>query len=970
MNDSIKRITLDFQSTASREEVKIKRGDTGRKIYVSLVDGGKPYRISEDCTAVFTGKKPDGNVVYNDCTIGGNVIIYKITEQTSAVPGVVNCEIKLYGPDSQLITSARFNIMVEDTVYNDGDEIESTDEFSALVRLIGDTAVAISEAKLAVSSANTAVSSANAAVSNANAAVSNANAAVEELQEAKDSGEFKGDKGDPGEKGDKGDPGEKGDKGDPGEKGDKGDPGEKGDKGDPGEKGDKGDPFTYEDFTEEQLAGLKGEPGASSWNDLEDKPFEEFEGEEVVLEETEITTAPGSNNAYVSINISPIFGEQYNVVFDGFEYKITAGLYGASYYLGNLSIVHGDGDDTGEPFCWYEAYLYTKTAGTYTIGIKHITVDVKPLDEKYIPESIARVDDVPQNAADVGALPLAGGTLTAKNSDVLTIDGPTNTYYVVKCNGGNRATFGFVRNFACVSNEQAGGARIGVDANGVPQFRTKSDEATAQTLIHTGNLDLLPFLPSTGKVVINAKDDALTIEAPTKNAYVLFNTIGKDASMGIYSDLAYICNEGAAGARMGIYSNGEPQYWSGRTSSTAKTLLHTGNAEKELGLLYTDAPISFTETTWNSSAADGNAWACDYVYHKGYVKHIKTILHEGYTDVPVTVYLFKASDKVLLRKYTVVGSTGEVTIPVEEYIGCDFHIAFTCDGLAFKSGKYGVLGVSFFSDSSKFVGLNEGDIVTKPFREMTDDTGTYVLAQEVTYNGRYNTSAPNTYTRNKMFAAGDSITAGYPSYTEGIHWWETVGRTLGYEVTRGAQNGNGFAYLTSPTSNNACVIAKNTDFKQYDVAVFAFGTNDYGNNITMGTIDDAPNHVTDNTGTFYAAVKYVVEKVLTSNPTCMLIFALPINRSTHGTLESNWAFGTKNTAGYTLSEYCDAIIAVCNKYGIPYIDRRNSVVNAYTVKTLMCDNLHPTDEGYKLLGMELSARIGALIRPYAEYSGE
>jgi lysophospholipase L1-like esterase len=227
-----------------------------------------------------------------------------------------------------------------------------------------------------------------------------------------------------------------------------------------------------------------------------------------------------------------------------------------------------------------------------------------------------------------------------------------------------------------------------------------------------------------------------------------------------------------------------------------------------------------------------------------------------------------------------------------------------------------------------------------------------------------------------MFAAGDSITAGYPSYTAGIHWWETVGRTLGYEVTMGAQNGNGFAYLTSPTQNNACVIANNTDFKLYDVAVFAFGTNDYGNNIALGTIDDAPNHVTDNSGTFYAAVKYVVEKVLTSNPTCMLIFALPINRCDSAknidadlTFDNNWAFGTANNAGHTLSEYCEAIIAVCNKYGIPYIDRRNSIVNAYTVQSLMGDGLHPTDEGYKLLGMELSARIGALIRPYPEYNG-
>ena len=46
-----------------------------------------------------------------------------------------------------------------------------------------------------------------------------------------------------------------------GEQGDKGDKGDKGDTGDKGEQGEKGDPFTYSDFTQEQLASLKGEKG-------------------------------------------------------------------------------------------------------------------------------------------------------------------------------------------------------------------------------------------------------------------------------------------------------------------------------------------------------------------------------------------------------------------------------------------------------------------------------------------------------------------------------------------------------------------------------------------------------------------------------------------------------------------------------------------------------------------------------------
>lgn len=45
--------------------------------------------------------------------------------------------------------------------------------------------------------------------------------------------------------------------------GPKGDPGEKGEPGPKGDPGEKGEPFVYSDFTEEQLAALKGEPGAT-----------------------------------------------------------------------------------------------------------------------------------------------------------------------------------------------------------------------------------------------------------------------------------------------------------------------------------------------------------------------------------------------------------------------------------------------------------------------------------------------------------------------------------------------------------------------------------------------------------------------------------------------------------------------------------------------------------------------------------
>lgn len=130
------QITLDIHKTVSPISLRVKKGDTRRRLRICLSDRGRPYHISEGCFAVFTAQKPDGNVVYNECSIEDCVIVYDMTEQTTAVPGVLECEIKLYGADNGLLTSSGFHILVEDTVYDADTEVESASEYSALVAMV------------------------------------------------------------------------------------------------------------------------------------------------------------------------------------------------------------------------------------------------------------------------------------------------------------------------------------------------------------------------------------------------------------------------------------------------------------------------------------------------------------------------------------------------------------------------------------------------------------------------------------------------------------------------------------------------------------------------------------------------------------------------------------------------------------------------------------------------------------------
>ena len=147
MNYSVYRISLDIHKTASQLSFSARQGDTNRRLYISLVENGAPYVISQDCYAVFTARKPDGTVIFNDCTIQDNTIIYDMTEQTTALVGRCECDVSLYGRDSEMLSSPRFAYTVYPSLGTE-EGVISTDEVTALRTLI-------TEANSAIGRANT-----------------------------------------------------------------------------------------------------------------------------------------------------------------------------------------------------------------------------------------------------------------------------------------------------------------------------------------------------------------------------------------------------------------------------------------------------------------------------------------------------------------------------------------------------------------------------------------------------------------------------------------------------------------------------------------------------------------------------------------------------------------------------------------------------------------------------------------------
>ncbi len=192
----IHRLTLDLSGPDMVPCVEVQRGDTARTLVVSLTQGGRPYWIDEGLTAVFSARKSDGNPLFNACQIERNTVRYAFTGQTVNVAGSVACEIVLISGGVEVLTSPRFELMVDDTVRKDGDIPDSSPEYTALTKMVADGTELIGTLKgidevlkplwdAAVEAAEQAGNAADAAVQAMDGAVAAANAARNLAEETK-----------------------------------------------------------------------------------------------------------------------------------------------------------------------------------------------------------------------------------------------------------------------------------------------------------------------------------------------------------------------------------------------------------------------------------------------------------------------------------------------------------------------------------------------------------------------------------------------------------------------------------------------------------------------------------------------------------------------------------------------------------------------------------------------------------------
>lgn len=121
-----------------------------------------------------------------------------------------------------------------------------------------------------------------------------------------------------------------------------------------------------------------------------------------------------------------VLGETYQLVIDGVEYEPTVckeykSMYATYNALGNPSLHNEYAENSGEDYLWMDNFAF------YMSGKSHVTVSVKilgkakeivPIDENFIPSSIARNSEVASTY--IKDLSTSGSTLTFTKGDDTT----------------------------------------------------------------------------------------------------------------------------------------------------------------------------------------------------------------------------------------------------------------------------------------------------------------------------------------------------------------------------------------------------------------------------------------------------------------------------------------------------------------------------------------------------------------------
>ena len=214
------------------------------------------------------------------------------------------------------------------------------------------------------------------------------------------------------------------------------------------------------------------------------------------------------------------------------------------------------------------------------------------------------------------------------------------------------------------------------------------------------------------------------------------------------------------------------------------------------------------------------------------------------------------------------------------------------------------------------------------------------------------------YWYDKSFTCiGDSITAGSGTTKT---YWEFLNEFLNpLSMKAMGVSGSCVSSTSDYGTSNSPLINRYTSIPDSDVITIYMGTNDYGHETPLGTIDDKGDI------SFYGALNTIIPGILAAHPNSRLIWITPTHRygrGTSGILGTAFTYDyIPNGRGHNLKDYVDAIKAVCERHSVPVIDLFNISGIDPSISEVrskyMPDGLHPNEAGHEKIASIIAASI-------------
>lgn len=142
--------------------------------------------------------------------------------------------------------------------------------------------------------------------------------------------------------------------------------------------------------------------------------------------------------------------------------------------------------------------------------------------------------------------------------------------------------------------------------------------------------------------------------------------------------------------------------------------------------------------------------------------------------------------------------------------------------------------------------------------------------------------------------------------------------------------------------------------KEIDIVVIFGGTNDYSKGKVLGQISD-----TYEADTFYGNVQGVIDNLKAMKPEVEIVFLTPLK---HGYLDGQPSYPNANNNGSYLDDYVEAIIEVCEKNKVKYIDLFNeSGIDENNVGEYTYNNIILNEEGHKQVGTVIAEQLKGIF---------